>query len=96
MGTGNDPSIPESLWGRARGVLAGRSASGMERANAAGSSQLGEFSEQEPRQPRISTSQISGGDSRHVEKGDFSSMGMQSVASLSRQVRRHDRDTEWS
>jgi len=79
-GRGNDPSIPESLWGRARGCFGGPVGLRMERANAAGRSQLGEFSKQEPRRPRISTSQISGGDSRHVEKGDFSSIGMQSRA----------------
>jgi hypothetical protein len=52
--------------GRSRGAGSGF---GMAHANAAVGSHLAEFSEQERRRPGISRSQISSGDSRHIEKG---------------------------
>ena len=74
------PSITESRLGRAWGCFLGR-VSIRWRTRLRSAINSGKFSEQEPRRPGISRSQVSSRDSRHVENGDFSNMG-KSPASL--------------
>src|ERR1700730_10892675 len=65
------PSITESRLGRAWGCFLGRVSSRW-RTRLRSAINSGKFSEQEPRRPGISRSQVSSRDSRHVENGDFS------------------------